>query len=138
MDPQQPINYGHELPALPKQGDSMPNSPANTEYMPASPEVAPVPAQPAPAQPVAQNLTPQVQSASTAQPVSDPVGATTNHPTSPTVADDLDLIEKEWVTKAKAIVAKTRNDPYMQNKEMNKFKADYLSKRYNKEIKIEP
>ena len=42
------------------------------------------------------------------------------------MADDTDLIEKEWVTKAKAIVAHTKDDPYTQNRAMNKVKADYL------------
>lgn len=55
---------------------------------------------------------------------------------SPPVADDVDLIEKEWVQRAKALVAKTKDDPHNQNKEMNKFKADYIKKRYNKEIKV--
>jgi len=54
----------------------------------------------------------------------------------PQIADDTDLIEKEWVTIAKEIVARTTHDPHLQNKEMNKFKADYLKKRYNKEIKL--
>lgn len=54
----------------------------------------------------------------------------------PTIADDNDLIEKEWVMKAKAIVERTRHDPYQQNKEVEKMKADYLKKRYNKDIKI--
>jgi len=56
---------------------------------------------------------------------------------SPITADDADLIEKEWVLKAKQIVAATRNDPHMQNKEIGRFKAEYLKKRYNKDIKIE-
>lgn len=56
---------------------------------------------------------------------------------SPSMADDNDLIEKEWVIKAKQIVSATREDPYAQNREMSKFKADYLKKRYNKDIKIE-
>ena len=50
-------------------------------------------------------------------------------------ASDIDLIEKEWVQKAKAIVAHTHGDPYTQNKEINKIKADYIKKRYNKDIK---
>lgn len=52
------------------------------------------------------------------------------------IADDADLIEKEWVTKAKAIVTQTRNDPHLQNREINKVKADYLKKRYNKDLKV--
>ncbi len=57
-------------------------------------------------------------------------------PNTPTIADDADLIEKEWVDKAKEIVARTRHDPYMQNKEVELMKADYMRKRYNKEVKI--
>jgi hypothetical protein len=53
----------------------------------------------------------------------------------PAVADDIDLIEKEWVEKAKHIVQATLGDPYVQNKEINKIKADYIKKRYNKDIR---
>ena len=60
-----------------------------------------------------------------------PVGAV-----NPTAASDTDLIEKEWVEKAKAIVEQTRSDPHLQNKEISKFKADYMKKRYNKTIKL--
>ena len=50
-------------------------------------------------------------------------------------ADDGDLIEKEWVNKAKAIVERTREDPYKQSEELTLLKADYLQKRYNKTLK---
>ena len=50
----------------------------------------------------------------------------------PKIADDTDLIEKEWVDKAKEIVSKTAHDPYLQNQEITKMKAEYLKKRYNK------
>src|SRR5579883_1347093 len=56
------------------------------------------------------------------------------HRASPPTADDVDLIEKEWVLRAKSIVEHTRDDPHQQNQEINKFKADYIKKRYNKEI----
>ena len=62
-----------------------------------------------------------------------PVGASQH---SPQIADDSDLIEKEWVTKAKHIVEQTKHDPYVQNQEVNKMKADYLKKRYNKDLKL--
>jgi len=62
--------------------------------------------------------------------------ATTHHLESPEVADDNDLIEQEWVNKAKEIVERTSDDPYLQNKEINKFKADYIQKRYKREIKV--
>lgn len=58
-----------------------------------------------------------------------------NH-TNPAVAADNDLIEKEWVIKAKQIVEQNREDPYAQIREINRFKADYLKKRYNKDLKV--
>ncbi|HSW85424.1 MAG TPA: hypothetical protein VLF79_02305 [Candidatus Saccharimonadales bacterium] len=55
----------------------------------------------------------------------------------PLVADDdNDLIEKEWVLKAKQIVERTRNDPHRQSEELTIFKADYIKKRYGKTIKV--
>jgi hypothetical protein len=56
--------------------------------------------------------------------------------TTPAIADDVDLIEKEWVAKAREIVARTKADPYVQNKELNVFKADYMKKRYGKDVKV--
>jgi Txe/YoeB family toxin of Txe-Axe toxin-antitoxin module len=53
----------------------------------------------------------------------------------PSIAEDTDLIEKEWVDKAKEIVEKTRASPYKQQEELAKMKADYLKKRYNREIR---
>ena len=54
----------------------------------------------------------------------------------PAFADDVDDIEKEWVDKAKIIVDQTKEDPYTQNKEVSVLKADYMKKRYGKDIKI--
>lgn len=56
--------------------------------------------------------------------------------TTPPVAEDIDLIEKAWVEKAKAIVKSTHGDPFSQNKELNKVKADYIKKRYDKDVKV--
>ncbi len=54
----------------------------------------------------------------------------------PVIADDVDVIEKEWVDKAKKIVSATKEDPYTQEREVSKLQADYLSKRYNKNLKL--
>lgn len=54
----------------------------------------------------------------------------------PLVANDDDLIEQEWVQKAKKIVAATKDDPYRQEKEVSKLQADYLQKRYGKEVTL--
>lgn len=50
-------------------------------------------------------------------------------------ADDEDVIEKEWVSRAKAIVNSTKENPRVQSKELGKFKAEYIKKRFNKDIK---
>ena len=72
-----------------------------------------------------------------AQPVADPaLDVTQGGAAQPLIADDVDLIEKEWVVKAKQIVEQTKNDPYTQNKQMNAVKAEYLKKRYNKDLKL--
>jgi hypothetical protein len=54
----------------------------------------------------------------------------------PQVIDDGDVIEKEWVSKAKQIVARNRNDPYKQSQELMVLRADYMQKRYNKAVKL--
>lgn len=52
------------------------------------------------------------------------------------VLDDHDLIEKEWVNKAKQIVERNRDDPHKQSEELTVFKADYMQKHYGKSIKL--
>lgn len=54
----------------------------------------------------------------------------------PIIADDVDVIEKEWVDKAKRIVSATKADPHQQETEVSKLQADYLLKRYNKNVKL--
>jgi hypothetical protein len=54
--------------------------------------------------------------------------------TSDLPAHDVDLIEKQWVERAKTIVNQTQDDPYVQKKEISKAGADYIKKRFNKTI----
>lgn len=54
----------------------------------------------------------------------------------PSDAEDSDLIEKEWVERAKQIVEHTREDPHEQQRALSQMKADYLKKRYDKDIKV--
>lgn len=82
-----------------------------------------------PPPPAAVPLPPPVASLPTPQPVADDT-------VGPTLAADDDLIEKEWVDKAKSIIANTQNDPYRREKEVSKLQADYLRKRYGKELGI--
>jgi hypothetical protein len=54
--------------------------------------------------------------------------------TSPTVASDDDLIEKEWVDRAKKVLAETKDDPYRREQEVSRLQADYLEKRYGRKL----
>lgn len=81
------------------------------------------------------------QAASIALPVSGstPIAddtATTNSivtdNSTPQLAADDDLIEKEWVDKVKKIIALTKDDPYKKSQVIVQLQADYLKKRYNK------
>lgn len=58
----------------------------------------------------------------------------TSQTDTPAVAADEDLIEKEWVDKAKKIITETKDDPYAREREVGKLQADYLKKRYGKEL----
>jgi Txe/YoeB family toxin of Txe-Axe toxin-antitoxin module len=53
---------------------------------------------------------------------------------SPAVAGDEDVIEKEWVDKAKKIIQETKDDPYTRTTRVNELQKDYLKKRYNKDL----
>ncbi len=107
------------------------------EQLPAAPEfgrnpVAPSGAQPQVANPIPLPITPMPV------PTQQQVPAQSNPaPTSTLNAkQDTDLIEKEWVNKAKIIVERTRDDPYKQSEQLTGVKVDYMKKRYNKSIKL--
>ena len=54
----------------------------------------------------------------------------------PQIADDVDLIEKEWVEKAKQIVEQTKDDPGAQNEAMSRVKAAYQKRRFNRDAVV--
>lgn len=54
--------------------------------------------------------------------------------TTPIVAADVDLIEREWVDKVKNVIAETRDDPYRREQEVKTLQADYIRKRYGREL----
>ena len=54
----------------------------------------------------------------------------------PVIADDNDVIEKEWVDKAKQIVARTQGDPHAKSNELTGLKKEYIQKRYGKTIAL--
>jgi hypothetical protein len=67
-------------------------------------------------------------------PVADDTTQDSSQNDNPTTAGDDDLIEAEWVNKAKKIIAETRDDPHRREQEVGKLQADYLRKRYGKEL----
>ncbi len=54
----------------------------------------------------------------------------------PSIADDVDLIEKEWVTKVGDTIHNTKDDPYERARQLALLKSEYLQKRYQKTIKL--
>jgi hypothetical protein len=54
----------------------------------------------------------------------------------PATAADDDLIEKEWVDKAKKIIADTADDPHRREEAISQLQRDYLRKRYGKELGV--
>lgn len=109
----------HQRPAGQEVGAGKQAAPPAIQPPPAIPDVPDVQAPALPMQD--DNITPVVSSKTTK-----------------IQAADKDLIEKEWVDKAKQLVAETRSDPFKQKNEMSKIKADYIGKRYKKNIKTEP
>lgn len=65
-----------------------------------------------------------------------PASASTDEDDMPPVAEEVDVIEKEWVDKAKKVVSETRSDPYAQEKNVSKVRAHYIKRRYGKEVQL--
>lgn len=117
--PEQGSEYGQILSNPERAGERSPEREQNMQQVdrqsvpPMPMPVMPVPMpQPVPAQPTPQAVTDD----------------------NPVIAGDDDLIEKEWVDKAKKIIAETKDDPYLREREVNKLQIDYLRKRYGKEL----
>ncbi len=67
------------------------------------------------------------------QTVSEPIiSAVVND--NPHIAANIDNIEDEWVKKARKIVSETKEEPYLQSKEVGKLQRDYIDKRFGREL----
>jgi hypothetical protein len=118
-------SFTPEQAPQPANVETQPNSTERREALPQAPaEPVVVPA--TPAQPFLPAPDPATASTPSVQPLAG----------SPAVAADDDLIEKEWVDKAKKIIQETRSDPYMQERQVSMLQADYMKKRYGKDVKI--
>ena len=78
---------------------------------------------------------PQPSLSTTASPHTMPINPV-NDDTSlnPLSAQDGDRIEKIWVVKAKRIIQETKEDPNSQTKQLGRIKAEYIKKRFNRDL----
>ncbi len=137
MDQNETLPSPLDLPPVESEGGELTGSvkqvgtERNPEFLPpVNPDTStPAPSAPPASQPTHNPYAAPVQIAQQI-PVHDPSAMGQ----SPQIADDIDLIEKEWVEKAKEIVSKTKENPYLQNKAISEIKADYIKKRYNKDL----
>lgn len=134
------------LPAAERSPESLPNvpNPESTPEIPfnspergtgSAPERAPEQASAAQAALAAQPV--PISLPTPVQPVTDDT-ITKPADDMPAVAADDDLIEKEWVDKAKQIISSTDGDPAQREKEISRLQTDYLKKRYGKELGASP
>lgn len=118
------VNYGPQVERLP--GETNPEQ--RIEQLERRSETAPVEA--APVQTLPPPMTLPIPPVTT----TDSSVAAVPDDDTPAVANDDDLIEKEWVDKAKKIISQTKDDPYRREQEVSRLQADYLQKRYGREI----
>lgn len=52
----------------------------------------------------------------------------------PATAEDGERIEKEWAERIRKIIELTKDNPRTEQIEVNKLKADYMKKRFNREL----
>lgn len=88
------------------------------ELAPQPPAAMPMPVVPMPPMP----------QAPVATPAPDPSVA------NPIAANDDDVIEKEWVDRAKQVIIQTKDNPYAREKAIGELQHDYLAKRYGRQI----
>lgn len=134
----QPVQQTPERPAENNQSyEARPGLPTSPERPPVESESSSVEREPAAM--AGQAAADMAMAASAAQPAVPMVGsdvgtAAATDDDLPLLASDDDLIEKEWVDKAKSVINETKDDPSRQEKEIAKLQVDYLKKRYGKEL----
>lgn len=127
-----PVAGGEQLPMPAEQRsetapETAPAPAAAAELAPSSAVAGAAAAQPAiPLPPIDDNSGTSTQS---------DVSSTSKSSTKKLIKDD-DLIEKEWVDRAKRIVEQTRDDPHEQSDQLNGVKVDYMKQHYDKTIKV--
>ncbi len=130
MNPSSPQANSPEQAPLPTGGVEVPAAPMPAEAAPGVGQAGPATGA-LPVMVPVETTMPAVAAASATDPAVPMVGATA----SPSVADDVDVIEKEWVDAAEQIVAANANDPRAEEAAVEQLQTDYLKKRYGKDIK---
>ncbi len=102
----------------------------------ALPETAPSPAVAPAAAPAAAPVQYPVTLPASQAPVAQaaPSAASTPSVSGPAIAGDVDVIEKEWVDKAEALVKMTAGDPHAEEEAVEALQIDYLQKRYGRTV----
>lgn len=129
--PQAPLNGAEQMPLPPNvNGEQVPTLPPLETGMERSAERQ---EQMAEAGAAASDMATAAPVANPVAPVVPPVAAPTSTPTAvsgPVTAADEDLIEKEWVDKAKSIVQNTVDDPHARTSQVSQLRLDYREKRH--------
>lgn len=132
MEPRQEAVPGRgEIPQAQVPGVEAPIGVGHEVKTGVSQETQPVSQTLGAAQAAVQAAVPVLPTPVTSQPITQDVPDDTS---APIVANDDDLIEKEWVDKAKQIIAATKDDPYRREQEVSKLQIEYIRRRYGREI----
>lgn len=122
-----PQAESYDVPPNFASPETLPNaSPERVEQRSAV-ELAPQP-QPVPLPMPAQVAIPVPPAPTPATPTPDP-GVS-----NPIAANDDDVIEKEWVDRAKQVIIQTKDNPYAREKAIGELQRDYLAKRYGRQV----
>ena len=78
---------------------------------------------------------PEIPDVQAVQQAAQPLPATAAPAGNPVIADDVDVIEKEWVDKAEEVIEKTAGNPHAEEEAVEDLQIDYMKKRFNKDIK---
>ena len=120
----QPNSMNMESPEVMKSGTSPEQMRPNETVVPSS-EVGSAAASP----PAARLSAADVAAAIAAVPNGSATPVSASAPT-PIAANDVDLIEPEWVAKAEDVVAKHQGDPYGEEEAVEALQQEYLQQRY--------
>lgn len=74
---------------------------------------------------------PPIVSTTTAPPLAD---TGTIEEQNPEIAADGHKLEKQWVQRTEEVIEKTKGDPREKENQVNRLKADYLLKRFNRRL----